>query len=216
SFAAEYIGVHSGSLSYQPSRADILAEKNIKTVTIFEKTQMADSVDGQISNLWMAYFDTSTQSGSHSTAYKNGENDARRAYTLASTPRNVMIDPAVTGNSDPSSNHPATFGLDQPFGSTIYFAMDLNQSSALDGIQQYFEGIRDYFATLPSDKQYLIGVYGSADTLARLARPKSLSPEMPLAQSFWLSTSWPGSSLSLNGGIPAVTNVSLDLWQPDV
>jgi hypothetical protein len=115
--------------------------------------------------------------GNHTFAWQTyfsesqGEADARTAYIAATT-----------------------FAR-QPFGSAIYFGIDLDpgytsgitEADALSEIDQYFHGLQNYFNSLPSNASYAIGVYGAGDTLTQIM-------DGGLAKYCWLASphSWAG------------------------
>src|SRR5262249_55582940 len=116
---------------------------------------------------------------------------AQRAYSL--------VAPSVNGS------------LAQPFGSAIYFAIDLDPANpksgiseqvALNGIQQYFKGVNAFFSSLPTGQSYAVGVYGAADTVSQIMGSG-------LATYSWLASSFPDKQGLFN------TN-SWNLSQPDV
>jgi len=101
------------------------------------------------------------------------------------------------GEADAARAYTAAIGANQPFGTAIYFAIDLDpgntsgitEADALNEIDQYFHGLQYYFNTLPSGSTYTIGVYGAGDTLTRVMADG-------LAKYSWLASpkSWAGFS----------------------
>jgi hypothetical protein len=89
----------------------------------------------------------------------------------------------------------ATIG--QPAGSTIYFGVDFDASSAeiRDRIVPYFQGVADAFAHATGDPAYDVGVYGSGAVCKTLL-------DAGLARRAWLaqSTGWTGFQAFLASG----------------
>jgi len=160
-FIGQYIGNEAGYLT--SDEAAEIQGAGLQLFSIYEKSGMSDTDgNGGHTYAWETYFSSS-----------QGAADASRAYTAAT-------------------------GARQPFGSAIYFAVDLDPSNtdgiteteALDEIAQYFQGVQNYFSSLPSASSYTIGVYGAGDTLTRIMGDG-------LAKYSWLASpsSWSGFSI---------------------
>ncbi len=79
--------------------------------------------------------------------------------------------------------------IDQPAGSTIYFAVDNDfvKASHLDAVAEFFRGVSNAMSELAKAERYAIGAYGSGKVLASLL-DKKLIDHAWLAQ----STGWSG------------------------
>ena len=98
----------------------------------------------------------------------------------------------------------ATQTIDQPCGSAIYFAIDLNVTDAQiqSNIIPYFKGIQNGFKKLSTDKQnYKVGAYGCGAAINELLIEG-------LCEFRWLS-----ESSSYNGTEEALTNNNYELAQ---
>lgn len=87
------------------------------------------------------------------------------------------------------ARHYAATEIDQPGGSTIYFAVDFDASAAeiRDRILPYFQGVADAFGKANGEPDYTIGVYGSGATCKAVL-------DAGLAKKAWLcqSKGWAG------------------------
>ncbi len=87
------------------------------------------------------------------------------------------------------ARHYAATEIDQPAGSTIYFAVDFDATAAeiRDRILPYFLGVADAFGQVGGERQYVVGVYGSGATCKAVL-------DGGLAKRAWLcqATGWAG------------------------
>jgi hypothetical protein len=181
-FVVRYLG--SKNHGYLTAKeASLLTQAGLGIVSVYEKKQMADDVNGHYSNLYIDYFSTKKEKG-ETVAYNNGYQDAEHAYKAA-------------------------MNAGQPFGSVIYFGIDLDEykDSKTDpslpaGLQQYFQGVNAFFNSLPEAKRYAVGVYGDPGTV-------SLIEGGGLATYSWLGTSWtdPDNNSVQQAG-------KWNIWQP--
>jgi hypothetical protein len=156
SFVMQYIGQHSGHLT--PDKVNFFAQAGLTIGTVYENQNMSESGN------WAQYFSTSLDSDGNIVAYVHGYADAAKAYN--------DVSPTVSGS------------VGQPFGSAIYFGMDLEEPSVSSGIQEYFDGVNAYFKD--QGNPYSIGVYGPADTVAQIINSED-------AAFGWVTASWSGS-----------------------
>ena len=95
------------------------------------------------------------------------------------------------GQADATHAHGAAQEIQQPAGSSIYFAVDFDATIAdTNGrITEYFEGVKDGL-TQAGSPDYEIGVYGSGRVCSRIKEDRNLAKYSWLAE----STGWAGSS----------------------
>jgi hypothetical protein len=131
--------------------------------------------------------------------------DPTISYNAKSGNWQAVLDPGQAfqnGYNDASLAYNEATKLSQPFGSAIYFTIDINEPTALSGIELYFEGIEDFMQSKPSGSQYQVGVYGSSITVSDVMN-------LGLAKYSWLTTSWPDPM-----GLQQAED--WNIWQPNV
>jgi hypothetical protein len=106
-FVATYVGKDRPLMQ---TEAQLLGKAGLQVVTIYENGFMSDTNpnNGDYTRRWESFFSTAlVHGGTQSVAYTNGYNDAKSIYgLLAPSPSNTSVR--------------------QPFGSPIYFAIDLD------------------------------------------------------------------------------------------
>lgn len=169
--------IGQGPEALTAEKAALIQAAGLQVISVYHQQGMSDTDSlGNPSYAWQDYF-----------TLAQGQADAEAAYLAA------------------------TQVAQQPFDSAIYFAIDLNPANtsgmtsaqALDAISQYFQGIQDYFNTLPAQARYKIGVMGAGDTLTRITNDG-------LADYVWLaaSSSWPGyGDWYVQADVPGKTNL---------
>ena len=114
---------------------------------------------------------------------------------------------AAQGTHDAAEAISSAKSLDQPAGSSIYFAMDFDPAipGAAGTEKQLLTSVQTYLTAVNQALQgsgYNIGVYGAGDTLAAAVRNSPSSPNYnpaytPVAAHGWLTQSygWAGSAI---------------------
>ncbi len=121
------------------------------------------------------------------------------------------------GEADAQSAYrAATLFAQQPFGSAIYFGIDVNPAStsgiteadALNEIDQYFRGLQTYFSSLPAGSSYTVGVYGAGDTLTKVMNDSAATYSWLASPHGWagFSTWYPSGASSYAWNIHQIQN----------